>query len=79
VVRIWDRGLSIIRSIGLYAHSVANFLDPEMADGMYWVSIFSGLEEVRIRGGVDERTREQFRELRWRMDGRSVQIVFEEE
>jgi hypothetical protein len=78
VVRIWDCALCAIRSVGLYAHSVAHLLQPRTKRAIYWVRVFSGLEEVRVKGSVDEETRERLRALRWRRDGRGVRIVFEE-
>jgi hypothetical protein len=75
VVQIQDRRLWAVRSIGLYAHSVAHFLEPETADGMHCIWVFPGLEEVRIRGKVNWDMWEGFLALKWRWDGRAVMLV----
>jgi hypothetical protein len=79
VYRIWDHRLWAIRSIRLYAHSVMNFVDPETADSVFWIRIFPGLEELHIQGSVDQAKRLELKALRLRLDGRIVEIVFEDD
>jgi hypothetical protein len=56
-----------------------NFVDPETADSVFWIRIFPGLEELRIQGSVDQAKRLELKALRLRLDGRIVEIVFEDD